>query len=165
MNNKKCSYYQEQIMLKFYKENFDETITAHLKNCIECQNFEKDLNKKLNFNFEDFEFETVKKKINRKGGFDYFNFKYFKYIAAAVFLLLLIPVIFFQNNKVKTLNKTVITGAQFDLTAVKKNKGGDKAKISYTAFSDMESEITDLKSDMDNFITNIFTEVNYNEEI
>ncbi|HPG30324.1 MAG TPA: hypothetical protein PKY81_09595 [bacterium] len=163
MNNKNCSYYQEQIMLKFYNENFDATVSSHLENCLECRQFEKDLNEKLQFNFKDSDFVAVKNKIQGNSSLNYYNFKYFKY-AAAVFLLLLIPVMFFQDKNERTLKKSILKGTQLDLTA-KKNKGGEKTNISYTAFSDMESAITDLKSDMDNFITNIFTEVNYNEEI
>nr|MBP7654520.1 hypothetical protein [Candidatus Dependentiae bacterium] len=112
-------------------------------------------------------FDSIKKEItlNQNVFFKFFNSNFIKY-SAAVIIILFLPVILVVNSGKKNIeNYSVNKKTDIQLTNVTVNHQGGETKINYTEFSDMESEINQLKSDMDNFMSNIITEVSYNEEI
>ncbi|MEW5693654.1 MAG: hypothetical protein AB1765_10205 [Candidatus Hydrogenedentota bacterium] len=60
---KKCDYYREQIILKFYDEKFDAELSLHLSECDKCRTFESELNQKLNIKIVSVDFNRIKSDI------------------------------------------------------------------------------------------------------
>jgi len=165
---KDCIYFQEQIMLKFYNEDFDGALVSHITNCENCRNFENELIAGLSLSYGARHSDNLNA-INRnilsaksdnpavshKWKFRLTAPSLYKYATAAVLLIICAVLIIPQINKTNLFNSSVSVNTNIQksnkpdivkLTTF--NIGGDNANI----FSDFEKEIEKIENELEKFI-------------
>jgi len=167
---KDCKYYEEQIMLKYYNEDYDNSLDIHLQTCFQCNKFNTDLTKSLSLNSCDdynskfdeiFEKIIIPSKSQKK-----FNFNFLYYAASITILITVLSAtyFYFNNQKLKqniAFNSKINFADSYTVASAVEKKYIAKGGETNFSVTDLEAELIEIE----NKINLIFTEGYYNEEI
>lgn len=148
---KNCKYFEEQIMLKFYNEDYDRVNTnKHLAYCNNCVEFEKNLEQSLDIEFNEFKFEQVRKSVLDKP-VKLNKFNWFKNLIAAACVLLFVGLgISFYNN-VKN-DENILIQANNGVKLIQKLEQGGEDLYKFKIFDNLDEEISSIGQDLNNLL-------------